>query len=91
LAVSKEIRVRNEVGLHARPAALFVKTAAKYKSKISVTNLTKNKPAGNAKSILGVLSCGVSQDDLICITADGEDEVEALGALENLIDQNFVE
>ena len=90
MTVQREIHVRNDVGLHARPAALFVKTAAEFKSKISVTNLTKEKQAGNAKSILSLLSCGVTQNDLISICAEGEDENEALAVLINLIDKNFV-
>jgi phosphotransferase system HPr (HPr) family protein len=89
LTIQQEIVVRNKVGLHARPAALFVKTAGRYKSRLSVENLTSGKPPANAKSILSLLSCGVSQNNLIRITAEGSDETEALAALVGLIEKNF--
>lgn len=80
--------VRNKVGLHARPAALFVQAAMAPQSKITVTKDGKN---GNAKSILGILALGVNQDDRITIQAEGPDETEALQALVELIENNFGE
>ena len=80
------IRIQNEVGLHARPASLFVQTANKYHSKLHVQYGEK---AANAKSILDVLTLGVKQDGEITITADGEDDQAALRALETLIQHNF--
>jgi phosphocarrier protein HPr len=56
-----------------------------------VENLTAGKPPANAKSILGLLSSGVSQNDLIRITADGPDESEALAALIELVEKDFEE
>ena len=82
------IVVRNKVGLHARPAALFVQIAAAHQSKITVT---KGDKTGNAKSILGILALGVHQDDRITIQADGADEGEALETLAKLIEDNFGE
>jgi phosphocarrier protein len=82
------IVVRNKVGLHARPAALFVQIAAAHQSKITVTNGDKT---GNAKSILGILALGVNQDDRITIQADGADEGEALEKLAKLVEDNFGE
>jgi phosphotransferase system HPr (HPr) family protein len=82
------IVVHNKVGLHARPAALFVQAAMAYQSKITVANGEKS---GNAKSILGILALGVQQNDKITITADGPDELEALTALTKLIEDNFGE
>jgi phosphotransferase system HPr (HPr) family protein len=82
------IVVHNKVGLHARPAALFVQTATAHQSKITVTNGEKS---GNAKSILGILALGVQQNDKITIHADGPDETEALTALTKLIEDNFGE
>ena len=82
------IVVQNKVGLHARPAALFVQAATAHQSKITVT---KGEKSGNAKSILGILSLGVQQNDEIVINADGPDEVEALAALTKLIKDNFGE
>jgi phosphocarrier protein FPr len=83
--------VANQVGLHARPAAEFVKTAAKHKSKIMVRNVTQPSDWVNAKSILKVLSIGVSENHQIEIEADGEDEEAAIAALEALIRSNFGE
>jgi phosphocarrier protein HPr len=80
--------VRHEVGLHARPAALFVQTAKKFKSAISVG---KDDMEVNAKSILSILTLGVNQNTVIKIKADGEDEEEAVKALEELIESNFGE
>jgi phosphocarrier protein HPr len=82
------IVVRNKVGLHARPAALFVQIATAHQSKI---NVIKGDKTGNAKSILGILALGVNQDDRITIQADGADEGEALEKLAKLIEDNFGE
>lgn len=80
--------VRNKVGLHARPAALFVKTANQYKSDIQVVNGAK---VANAKSILSVLTLGAGQNAEITIRAEGEDSELALAALRDLIEDNFGE
>ena len=85
---STSIVVHNKVGLHARPAALFVQAAMLHQSKITVTNGEKS---GNAKSILGILSLGVQLNDKITINADGPDEMEALTALTKLVENNFGE
>jgi phosphocarrier protein HPr len=85
---STTIVVRNKVGLHARPASLFVKAAMAHTAAIT---LTKGDKSGNAKSILGILSLGVQQDDEITISADGADETEAIAALTELINDNFGE
>ena len=78
----------HEVGLHARPASLFVQTAAKYSSDIEVTH---GEITTNAKSILGVLTLGAHKGAEITIKADGEDAKEALKALEQLVLNNFGE
>jgi phosphotransferase system HPr (HPr) family protein len=88
---SLEIMITNKVGLHARPAAEFVKTSGKYKSKINVKNLTRNSDWVNAKSILKVLTIGVAENHQVEITAEGEDEEAAIAALEALIQSNFGE
>lgn len=88
---SSSFIIHNEVGLHARPAALFVQTAAKFKAKIMVRNSTRNTPFVDAKSILSVLGLGVSQGHQIEITADGEDEQTALETITDLIDRDFAE
>lgn len=91
MAVSKELIIQNAVGLHARPAALFVKTAAGYKCKISVTNLSKHTQAVNAKSLLSILSIAVMQNDCIQLTCEGDGEQQALEALQALVAANFGE
>ena len=91
MAASSEIVIRNKVGLHARPAAQFVKTAARFKSSITVANLSKGTPPANAKSILSVLTAAVQMNDRIRLNADGADEAEAVAALCVLIDTNFGE
>lgn len=91
MTTTKELTVTHSVGLHARPAALFVKQAAGFKSRILVENRSKQTAAINAKSLLGVLSIGVSKNDQILITAEGEDEEPALLALSQLVESNFGE
>jgi phosphotransferase system HPr (HPr) family protein len=85
---STTIVVKNKVGLHARPASLFVKSAMSHNAAITVS---KGEKSGNAKSILGILSLGVQQDDEITISADGPDEAQAIAALTELINDNFGE
>lgn len=82
------ITIIHEVGLHARPAALFVKTASKYSSNVTVSYNGKTK---NAKSMLGILSMGIGTNAEINIQADGEDEDEVVTALADLIKDNFGE
>ena len=91
MTTAHEIVVRNTVGLHARPAAQFVKTANQFKSKVSVENLSKDTPPANAKSILSVLSIAVQMNDRIRLTIEGSDEAAALAALCDLIESNFGE
>ena len=82
------LTVRHEVGLHARPAALFVQTASRFKSEITVIH---GEREANAKSILSVLTLGANQGAVITIRAKGEDADEALAALESLVESNFGE
>lgn len=85
------IPVRHKVGLHARPAALFVQTAAKFMSKIKVKNLTTNGNFVDAKSIIMVLTLGVMKDHEVVIQTEGADADAALAALKLLIENNFGE
>ena len=85
------IQVKNKVGLHARPASLFVQTAAKFSSKIKVKNLTTNGNFVDAKSIIMVLTLGVMKDHEVVIQTEGTDADAALGALRALIENNFDE
>ncbi len=83
--------VNHPAGLHARPAAEFVKTAAAFPCNITVRNITDDKPAVNAKSILSVLTLGVHQGYEIEVNAEGDQAQEALQAISDLIKNNFGE
>ena len=82
------LTITHEVGLHARPAALFIKTASEFLSEIEITYQDKTV---NAKSILAVLTLGVNKDAEITLKAEGPDADEALKALEELVLNNFGE
>jgi len=86
--LKKEFIIQNKVGLHARPAALFVQTAKKFKSSITVE---KDGNKVNAKSILGVLSLGAEKGVHIIIEAKGEDEKKAMRKFKELIENKFGE
>ena len=83
--------IQHPSGLHARPASLFVQTANKYQSDITVQNLTEASPVVNAKSILNILTLGVMQNHEIEIVADGDDAEQALESFTALIKDNFGE
>ena len=83
---SKDITVTNQVGLYARPATFFIQKANSYKSSIWVE---KEDRRVNAKSLLGVLSLGITKDMTITLIADGADEVEALNGIEDLVVNGF--
>lgn len=85
------IPVRHKVGLHARPASLFVQAAAKFSSTIKVRNCTTNGSFVDAKSIIMVLTLGVMKDHEVQIQAEGPDADMALAALRSLIEGNFGE
>ncbi len=85
------LTLTNAVGLHARPAALFVKTAKEFPCTISIRNLTSQKPPANAKSPLGVLTQAVQQGHQILIEAEGESADAALAALQQLVASDFGE
>jgi phosphotransferase system HPr (HPr) family protein len=78
----------SETGLHARPATLVVSQASKFKSDIRIQ---KNDITVNAKSIMGLLSLGIMQNEEITIIADGEDEIEAVNALKSLAERPFID
>lgn len=82
----KEIVVQNQVGLHARPATFFIQKANEYKSSIWVE---KDEKKVNAKSLLGVLSLGVTKGVSITIMAEGSDEEQAVNELVSLITSDF--
>ena len=86
--VTQEVTINNEVGLHARPATFFIQKANEFKSGIWVV---KDERRVNAKSLLGVLSLGITKGTTITLLADGSDEKEAVAALSELVSGNFGE
>ena len=86
--ISRSVTIQNSVGLHARPATFFVQKANCYKSSIWVE---KEDCRVNAKSLLGVLSLGISKGTDITLIADGQDENDAIDALSALVNSEFGE
>jgi len=82
----EKVLIKNQVGLHARPATFFIQKANEFKSTIWVE---KEERRVNAKSLLGVLSLGIVGGTEIKIIADGEDENEAVESLIKLANSGF--
>ena len=82
------IKVENRLGLHARPAALFVQTTNKFKSKIKVI---KDDLEVDGKSIMGLLMLAAAMGTMLKIVADGEDEHNAVETLKRLFASKFGE
>jgi phosphocarrier protein HPr len=86
--ISRDIEIKNKLGLHARAAAKLVHTAARFQADIKVR---KGDEEVDGKSILGILLLAAGKGSVITIKADGEDEREAVDAIEKLIDAKFDE
>ena len=86
--VERDIEIKNKRGLHARAAAKFVHTAARFKSDIKIR---KGDEEVDGKSILGILLLAAGRGSVIRVRADGEDERDALDAIEKLIEAKFDE
>jgi phosphotransferase system HPr (HPr) family protein len=85
-----ELSVEHDHGLHLRPAADFVRLAARYRADVRVANLSRSGGRqANGRSLLEVTALGVDRGHTIRITARGEDAQEAVDALEGLIRSNF--
>ena len=85
---NKIVTIKVDIGLHARPAALFVQTAKRMQSDIKLKHGEKE---ANAKSIMQVLTLGVKQYDQLEITTEGPDEKDAMQALIALVESDFCE
>ena len=85
---SKEITIINQLGLHARPAALLVKTASRFKSEIF---LRKDNLEVNGKSIMGVMMLAAEMGSKLTIIVQGSDEKEALEAMIKVFESKFGE
>ncbi len=86
--ISKTVEIKNKLGLHARPAAAFVKLVTKYDCEVKVE---KDGFAINAKSIMGVMMLAAEKGSELEITCDGADENECLNSLVELVDSKFGE
>jgi phosphocarrier protein HPr len=83
-----KVVVSHEVGLHARPAAQFVRLAKQFKSNVTISSKGKTV---NAKSMVSLLTLGIGKDSEIEVAADGVDEQEAVAALVSLVENDFPE
>jgi len=81
-----ELLIRNQLGLHARACALFVKTASRYKSEVMVS---RDGLQVNGKSIMGVMMLAAEAGSMIVVRAEGPDEQDALEALREHVDGRF--
>ena len=89
--LESRVVIRNPAGLHARPAALFVQTAARFQSDITVRNVTSGSPAVNAESPTSLMCIGVKQGHEIVISATGPDAGPAIASLQQLVDDGLGE
>ncbi len=87
-AITREIVIRNRLGLHARAAAQFVKTAGRFKAEITVES---GRQKVNGKSIMGLLMLAAAQGTTLRLCASGEDDSAALQALADLVEARFSE
>ncbi len=86
--LSLEVVVENSLGLHARPATLFVRTASQFQSDVTIG---RDGHVSDGKSIIGVLMLGAGPGARLCLTARGADAAEALEALAALFRSRFGE
>ncbi len=82
------LQIKNQAGLHARPAVLFVQRASSFKSNIM---LFKDSQTANGKSIIGILGLGITQGDQLLVKIDGPDAAEAGAALKKIVAEKFGE
>ena len=87
-ALTREVTIKNKLGIHARPAALFVKTASRFRSEITVEKDGENV---NGKTIMGLMMLAAGQGTKLSISAQGEDASTALDELEALVERRFDE
>ena len=86
MMLNKELTIRNKMGMHARPAAQFVKRASKYKCDIWVE---KDEEPVNGKSIMGLMMLAAGRGETIKLITDGIDAEAAMADLEELVNTGF--
>jgi phosphocarrier protein len=86
-----ELVIINKLGLHARPASLFVRVAQKFEAEIFVSLKKKPNYEVNAKSVMGVMTLGAASGTAITVRAEGLDAERALRSLQLLVEKRFLE
>ena len=86
--IERDLEIKNKLGLHARAAAKLVHTAARFKSDIKIR---KGDEEVDGKSILGILLLAAGRGSVVTVRAAGDDEGDALNAVQELIDRKFDE
>ena len=86
----RDVTIKNKLGLHARPASLFVQTASRFDSEISVRRKDGKEPA-DGKSLMSMLILTASCGTVLTIKGCGNDAAEAVQALAELVDRGFDE
>jgi phosphocarrier protein HPr len=86
--VSRELRIVNQFGIHARPAALFVKTALRYDAEVYVE---KDGVRVSGKSIMGLMTLEASRGTMLRVSAEGPEAERVLNELQTLVDGKFFE
>lgn len=84
--LEQKLSILNEEGMHARPAGAFVKTANEFKSAVEIR---ANGMSKNGKSLMGLMSLGLSKDSEITLIVTGEDEISAIAKLATLVQNKF--
>ena len=85
--ITKKVVIKNSQGLHARPAAMFVRVASKYNATI---NIQKGEEKVNGKSIMGILTLGVKKGSTVILEAHGDDAQELINELESLLTRDNI-
>ena len=86
--ITKKLTILNKLGIHARPAAQFVRVASRVAADVTVE---KDDESVDGKSIMGLMMLAVGCGADITVTTDGSDEAEAMAALEELVSKKFGE
>ena len=86
--ITKQVVIGNRAGIHARPAAMIVKVANKFKYDIT---LSKEEDESKAKSIMGIITLAATYQTVLTLKADGADESEAVEAISKIFEHKFEE
>ena len=78
--------IKDELGIHARPAGLLAKEAMKWKSTITIDNGTKK---ADAKRLMAVMSMGVKKDHVVTVSVEGEDEAACIESVQKFFEENL--